>query len=247
MPTARSPRVLTSVTCPHGAKRATGWSGATRSSAARRSAVSPMTRMPRSPRSHVPLGVRRASADSESRSAAGSGPATKSPRAPTIGPIGAANARCVCASLMPGITTRPPRSTRRVARPASRCTSAVVPTVRMRSPRIATASAHGRAESAVKTLPPVRMSVGAGRCARRWERRRAACTWRRARGRAGRGAASNLWRTGQLRTQRSATRLALSRRCVTRTPPSGAGQPGPSQSRSAARISIARKCSARFS
>lgn len=58
---------------------------------------------------------------------------------------------------------RPSSVMRRVAGPLSRPTSAPVPTATMRSPRIATASAHGRVESAVNTFPPVRIRSGAPR------------------------------------------------------------------------------------
>ena len=67
---------------------------------------------------------------------------------------------CVCASLMPGTTVRPPRSMRRVWSRASAVTDAVSPTAVMRSPAIATAAAHGCAAFAVKTLPLTRIVSG---------------------------------------------------------------------------------------
>src|SRR5258707_8300056 len=53
----------------------------------------------------------------------------------------------------------------RVPEPARALTSAELPTATMRSPAMATASAHGRAGSAVKTLPPARMRSGASAAA----------------------------------------------------------------------------------
>jgi hypothetical protein len=66
---------------------------------------------------------------------------------------GVAKPGCMCASLMPGITTRPPRSMTRVREVAIARISSFVPTAAMRSPSIAIASAYGRAGSPVKTLP----------------------------------------------------------------------------------------------
>src|ERR687897_48617 len=66
------------------------------------------------------------------------------------------------ASLMPGITVRPCRSTSRVAGPPSARTSWLAPTATMRSPRTAMASAQGRSESAVNIFPPYRINCGGG-------------------------------------------------------------------------------------
>jgi hypothetical protein len=63
---------------------------------------------------------------------------------------------------MPGTTTRPFSSMTRVEGDANARTSASVPTATMRSPRIASASAHGRLSSAVKTFPPASTTSGAG-------------------------------------------------------------------------------------
>src|SRR2546425_13109763 len=58
--------------------------------------------------------------------------------------------------MNPGTTTRPRRSTRFVARPAHRSTCGFVPTAMSRSSRTASALAHGRSGTAVKTLPSTR-------------------------------------------------------------------------------------------
>src|SRR3989338_3033871 len=62
--------------------------------------------------------------------------------------------RWAWASISPGTTVRPARSTRRVCGPASASTSAVVPTARILSPLTATASATRAARSSVRTVPP---------------------------------------------------------------------------------------------
>ncbi len=67
-----------------------------------------------------------------------------------------------CASLKPGMTARPPRSRRADADEARAATSAVVPTATTRSPRRASASAHGFAGSAVNTWPFSSTVSGAG-------------------------------------------------------------------------------------
>src|SRR6478672_2723296 len=66
----------------------------------------------------------------------------------------------VCASLKPGTTVRPPRSTFRVAVPTSADTVAASPAAMTRSPRIASACAHGCDGFAVKILP-LRRTVSA--------------------------------------------------------------------------------------
>ena len=116
---------------------------------------------------HVPAGVRAAAARRESKTSASAGSGVGEALVRMSTPSGT-SPTWSWASLMPGMTTRPPSAISRVARPASRRIAALVPRARTRSPRMATASAHGRAESAVKTLPPVRRRSGAaGRAARR--------------------------------------------------------------------------------
>src|SRR5262249_4923184 len=65
-----------------------------------------------------------------------------------------------CASLIPGITTRPLKSMRFVCGPANIRTFSVVPMATMRSPRIASASTKGYAETLVKILPFSRIKSG---------------------------------------------------------------------------------------
>jgi hypothetical protein len=142
MASARSATPLSSNPCPGPPYRRTGCPGAARSSAARRRRVSASAVGPIAPVSHVPGGVRRAAAASESRTSAGAGsPNGGSPSAIQT-PPGSART-CTCASLKPGTTTRPPSATRRVAGPASAVISAVVPTATTRSPRTATARPTG--------------------------------------------------------------------------------------------------------
>ena len=75
----------------------------------------------------------------------------------------AESAMWVCASMKPGTTTAPRRSTRVVRRPRHRSPCADVPTAKRRSPRTARAFAHGRSRAAVKTLPSTRtMSASPG-------------------------------------------------------------------------------------
>src|SRR5512143_1970163 len=61
--------------------------------------------------------------------------------------------KCVCASLRPGMTVRPPASMTRVAAPRSEASSASPPTAAIFSPLIASAAAKGRAGSSVATRP----------------------------------------------------------------------------------------------
>src|SRR4029077_3186974 len=67
---------------------------------------------------------------------------------------------------MPGISSRPPASITRVVEPAEARTSFVVLTAVMRSPLIATASAHGRDPSPGKTRALTIARSGDGDCAR---------------------------------------------------------------------------------
>jgi hypothetical protein len=67
---------------------------------------------------------------------------------------------CTCASLMPGMTTRPSASITRVDVSVSWRTEAVVPTTPMRSPTTVSASAHGAAETPVNTLALTMARVG---------------------------------------------------------------------------------------
>jgi hypothetical protein len=67
-------------------------------------------------------------------------------------------------SINPGMTARPARSTTRVCGPLSASTSAVVPTLRMRSPLTASACAMVKRSSTVMILPL--MSTVSGACAR---------------------------------------------------------------------------------
>ena len=73
-------------------------------------------------------------------------------------------AGCECASMKPGTTVRPLRSTRVVRGPASASMSLEVPTAMMRSPAMAIASATGAAVFIVRRRPPCRTSCGASRC-----------------------------------------------------------------------------------
>ncbi len=162
MPSARRPALLTIIPCPVFAPSHTGCRGATESSAARLARGSSSIAASTLVRSHVPAGTRAASAPSESSTieSGGSGTGSSDVRKPTPG-RGAPG--CACASSKPGRTVRPRSSMRRVARVAKRAISSLDPTATIRSPRIATASAHGRSESAVKILPPRRMmSAGGG-------------------------------------------------------------------------------------
>src|SRR5688572_11101461 len=68
--------------------------------------------------------------------------------------------KCVCASLRPGMTMRRPASITRVPGPLYFSSSPGLPTARMRSPRIAIASAFGCFGSSVATRP-LTMSVTA--------------------------------------------------------------------------------------
>ena len=68
--------------------------------------------------------------------------------------------RCTCASFMPGMTVRPPRSMDFVAGPASDLIFADSPTATMRSPRIATASTYSCEALLVKILPLNKMQIG---------------------------------------------------------------------------------------
>src|SRR5688572_32360167 len=69
--------------------------------------------------------------------------------------------KCVCASLMPGMTTRRPASMTRVVSPFILINSSWDPTATMRSPRIAMASAFGCFGSSV-AMRPLTISVSAG-------------------------------------------------------------------------------------
>jgi hypothetical protein len=68
-------------------------------------------------------------------------------------------ARCVCASMKPATTARPPRSIKRVPRPLHRSACASAPTTRIRSPRTARALAHGLSFADVKIRPPTRTTL----------------------------------------------------------------------------------------
>ena len=67
----------------------------------------------------------------------------------------------MCASLNPGVTSRPRRSTTSVARPTSRRTSASVPTASTRPSRTASACTMVLASSARNTRPPVNTTSAA--------------------------------------------------------------------------------------
>src|SRR5687768_1267746 len=69
--------------------------------------------------------------------------------------------KCVCASLMPGMTTRRPASMTRVFSPFILINSSWDPTATMRSPRMAIASALGCFGSSV-AMRPLTISVSAG-------------------------------------------------------------------------------------
>ena len=80
-----------------------------------------------------------------------------------------ANLGCMCASMKPGSSRRPPRSTTWVRGPTNGSTSALLPTQTMRPSRTATASCRERAASTVYTTPLVRTRPAfmAGLCTRR--------------------------------------------------------------------------------
>ena len=71
--------------------------------------------------------------------------------------------RWMCASLKPGRTSRPPRPATRVPGPLRAMAPAASPTKEMRPSRMATASAHGFAASAVQMRPPVSTRSADGR------------------------------------------------------------------------------------
>jgi hypothetical protein len=72
-----------------------------------------------------------------------------------------------CASLKPGTTSLPPRSTTRVLGPIHLRTSAIVPAAAMREPAHATASACGCRSFTVQILPFSKTKSAAG-CAATW-------------------------------------------------------------------------------
>src|SRR3954463_1812660 len=71
--------------------------------------------------------------------------------------------KCVCASLSPGITVRPPASMTLVFSPLKELNSDSDPTARMRSPLMAIASPRGLRGSSVLTRA-LTISVSAGSC-----------------------------------------------------------------------------------
>src|SRR3989442_1018530 len=101
------------------------------------------------PTTHPPRGVE--AAVFRSRARASSRSRVPSSRVHSRSP--AESAMCAWASMKPGTTTAPRRSTSRVLRPRHLSAWAELPTASSRSPRTARAFAHGRSRDAVKTLP----------------------------------------------------------------------------------------------
>ena len=153
--------MLSTLPCPDHPCSHTRCAGATESSTARVARGSSNTRPPTDVVSQPPGGVRRAAEAMESRRAESAGSGVGEESTTTSTPVTDASPTCACASSNPGTTVRPPSGRCRVKGPASPAICCVVPTATMRSPRIATACTHGRAESAVKTLPSSSTRSGA--------------------------------------------------------------------------------------
>ena len=151
-PSAVSAAELRMVPWPLQARSITGWSGARPSSAARRAWASPSTAFEMVMLIHSPAGVRATAARRLSRTRAAGGSAVGLSDMATRVP-GSSGMMWAWASLSPGITTRPSRSTRVAPGDAAARMSPLVPTCTIRSPRISTASAQGWFGSMVKNRP----------------------------------------------------------------------------------------------
>lgn len=146
----RSAAVLKIVPCPWYAASIRGRSPVMGSSAKRVAAGLSSTAPPISPMIQPPAGVFATAALTRSTvtSQAGSSVMAGGASSDVCGGIAP---RWACASLMPGITSRPPASTTRVEADAFARTSEVEPTCVIRSPSMRTASAHGAAGTPVNT------------------------------------------------------------------------------------------------
>ena len=133
--------------CPSTRSRYTGWSGTARVSAScvgKRVSPQSFWSQPR-PITHSPLGVVRARSTTRAITCAYELVPVRS----TLRSAAPSPATCACASVMPGITVRPARSSVRVALPINARAPASLPTNTTRPPRIAIACTTGRAPSAV--------------------------------------------------------------------------------------------------